>query len=547
MYQFLLNSSAPAGTYTLTVTGYPGGYLPMPSILIPGCGTTVAVTATPNPAVVQSSSSAPSASVPNLVSASCPTTSSGLAAGAGTTQYFYKFDLTPGTSSNVVNNHIALDPILGGAIVVSKKTPLVNVSRGDLVPYTVTATNTLSATLGNIDLRDQLPPGFKFKVGTASVDGVPVAPTVSGRMLTWPNLTFTAHQSRVIKLMTVVGSGVSEGNYVNQAYALNNIVNAAVSNTASATVRVVPDPTFDCSDLIGKVFDDKNANGYQDAGEPGIPNVRLATVNGLLVTTDAQGRYHVTCAMVPNEWRGSNFLMKLDERTLPTGFRVTTENPRDVRLTSGKMSKLNFGATIHRVVRLDVNDAAYSADALKTEWQAKLDKLPELLKQRPSILRLAYKIGADGEVLCTVTGAQDALVVNNNAAAVLLALCATARGGEVLVSRGQLVEIGDGFRIPDILRASGAELVEVGTTNRTYLRDFEAAWTERTRAVLRVHTSNYRIVGFTSEPRRRSWRPWRTSTTPCSSMTWAAAPWRRCRCSRRSRRWRTASPPAPTS
>jgi len=104
------------------------------------------------------------------------------------------------------------------------------------------------------------------------------------------------------------------------------------------------------------------------------------------------------------------------------------------------------------------------------------------------------------DVLCTVTGAEDALAVNNNAAAVLLALAATARGGEVLVARGQLVEIGDGFRIPDILRESGAELVEVGTTNRTYLKDFEKAWTERTRAVLRVHTSNYRIVGFTAEP-----------------------------------------------
>jgi L-seryl-tRNA(Ser) seleniumtransferase len=102
--------------------------------------------------------------------------------------------------------------------------------------------------------------------------------------------------------------------------------------------------------------------------------------------------------------------------------------------------------------------------------------------------------------LCAVTGAEDALAVNNNAAAVLLALAATARGGEVLVARGQLVEIGDGFRIPDILRESGAELVEVGTTNRTYLRDFEEAWSERTRAVLRVHTSNYRIVGFTTEP-----------------------------------------------
>jgi L-seryl-tRNA(Ser) seleniumtransferase len=104
------------------------------------------------------------------------------------------------------------------------------------------------------------------------------------------------------------------------------------------------------------------------------------------------------------------------------------------------------------------------------------------------------------DALCAVTGAEDALVLNNNAAAVLLAVAATARGGEVLVCRGQLVEIGDGFRIPDIVRESGADVVEVGTTNRTYVRDFEKAWTERTRAVLRVHTSNYRIVGFTAEP-----------------------------------------------
>ncbi len=104
------------------------------------------------------------------------------------------------------------------------------------------------------------------------------------------------------------------------------------------------------------------------------------------------------------------------------------------------------------------------------------------------------------DALCAVTGAEDALVVNNNAAAVLLAVAATARGGEVLICRGQLVEIGDGFRIPDIVLESGADVVEVGTTNRTYVKDFEKAWTQRTRAVLRVHTSNFRVVGFTTEP-----------------------------------------------
>jgi L-seryl-tRNA(Ser) seleniumtransferase len=104
------------------------------------------------------------------------------------------------------------------------------------------------------------------------------------------------------------------------------------------------------------------------------------------------------------------------------------------------------------------------------------------------------------QILRRVTGCQDALVVNNNAAALVLVLAATAVGREVVVSRGQLVEIGGGFRIPEIMQQSGARLVEVGTTNRTYLSDYEAAITEHTAVVLRVHASNFRIIGFTTSP-----------------------------------------------
>jgi len=103
------------------------------------------------------------------------------------------------------------------------------------------------------------------------------------------------------------------------------------------------------------------------------------------------------------------------------------------------------------------------------------------------------------ELLCDLTGAEAALVVNNNAAAVLLALTAHASGREVIVSRGQLIEIGGSFRLPDVMSQSGARLVEVGTTNKTYLGDYRQAITSETAMIMRAHPSNYRIMGFTSE------------------------------------------------
>ncbi len=107
------------------------------------------------------------------------------------------------------------------------------------------------------------------------------------------------------------------------------------------------------------------------------------------------------------------------------------------------------------------------------------------------------------ELLCALTGAEDAMVVNNCAAAVLLTFSALASGSEAIVSRGELVEIGGGFRVPDVMRQSGAIVVEVGTTNRTRLADYAAAATERTGLLVKVHRSNFAVVGFSEETTTR--------------------------------------------
>jgi len=323
----------------------------------------------------------------------------------------------PQTASASVS--VQLDTPLG-ALTVSKTTPVVDVSRGQLVPYTITVTNVLSGAVQAVALVDSFPAGFRYITGSARLDDTPAEPTVSGFQLTWSNLSFAGGAHHTVVLLLAVGAGVGEGQFVNRAQAFAQVMGTAVnrvpapatvrrtpvnraqasavvignpvSTEASATVVVTPDTTFDCTDVIGKVFDDANGNGHQDPGEKGLPGVRVVTTRGLAAITDEFGRFHITCAITPLEGRGSNFALKLDDRTLPSGYRLTTPQVLVERATRGKALRFEFGASIHRVVSLDLSDAVFepgTAD-MRLQWRPRLDLLLAELRKGRSVLRLSY-------------------------------------------------------------------------------------------------------------------------------------------------------------
>lgn len=405
-YQFAINFSqgdCPAGADYLLVLGTAPSYQTPPSQIIPP------ITSSATPAFdVPACGGGASDTVPTTaeceVQVQVTAPDSSIAPATAGTNHYLHVTLDNGVipaDSEAFNNHLPMDPFLNGAVTLSKTSPLVNVVKGQLVPYTITMTNNLSAPLQDIVLIDDMPPGFKYVEGSATLNGTNLEPTVNVRQLSWDALTLNTNETLTFKMLLIVGAGVGEGEYVNYARAFNTITNDLVGAQVSATVRVVPDPTFDCTDVIGKVYDDANHNGYQDEGEQGLPSVRLATARGLLVTTDEFGRFHIACAAVPNPDRGSNFILKVDPRSLPSGYRMTTENPRVLRATRGKALKFNFGASIHRVVRLDLADGVFESGStwIRPQWQDRVDRLIKELKVAPSVLRLSYLAETEPESL----------------------------------------------------------------------------------------------------------------------------------------------------
>ena len=240
---------------------------------------------------------------------------------------------------------------------------------------------------------DIIPPGFDYVANSATVNGVALEPVIAGRNLTFegPIVAPDPGGDITIELTLIATVAVTTGPHVNTAQLIDPATDQVVG-TARATVTVLAEHVFDCGDIIGKVFDDRNRSGSQDEGEPGLAGVRLVTVKGVLITTDKHGRFHVACADVPDADIGSNFILKLDTRTLPSGFKMTTANPRIVRLTAGKASKLNYGAAITRLVRFDMTEEAFAPGSakLKAQWLRAVDKLISVLATDKSTLRLTY-------------------------------------------------------------------------------------------------------------------------------------------------------------
>ena len=407
-YKFDLNFTDPAcasgAGYLIAYEAVGSAYLPGysdnipptsgPATLafdVPSCpgGPEDAVPATASYCEAQVSEFAPDVDVP--------------ARSAGTTYHVHLrlSDVQVPGSSQLFNNHLPLDPDLSGVVAITKTTPSLNVIRGQLVPYTIKVSSSAAFALTGLRIVDRFPAGFAYIEGSARIDGVPAEPVLNGLELSWSNVSVPASATITLRMLLAVGAGVSEGEYTNRVFVENELTGVDLTGEASATVRVVPDPTFDCTDILGKVYDDRNRNGMQDAGEEGIGGVRLVTARGLAATTDAHGRYHITCAVVPNETRGSNFILKLDDRSLPSGFRLVGDATQVKRATRGKALKFNFGASVHRVVSIDLADPVFvpGTTDLRIQWQPRLPMLIEELKKAPAILRLTYLADVEDEAL----------------------------------------------------------------------------------------------------------------------------------------------------
>jgi uncharacterized repeat protein (TIGR01451 family)/fimbrial isopeptide formation D2 family protein len=231
------------------------------------------------------------------------------------------------------------------ALLVTKVAKTKTAKIGDFVRYEVLIENPNPYAADGFSLIDQPAPGLSYVAGSMKVEGDADAVVSAEYPLTTSGLNLASGEKITLSYMMRVGASAAQGRLQNCAQ-VGDPAGLISSNRSCADITRSSDPDFEDNRVWGTVFEDSNVNGMQDEGEPGIPGVRLATVEGLLVETDAYGRYHIE-AIKPSLWaRGSNFIVKVDMSSLPEGSVPTTQNPLVKRLTQGLPGLFNFGFSV---------------------------------------------------------------------------------------------------------------------------------------------------------------------------------------------------------
>ncbi len=322
--------------------------------------------------------------------------------GSAVPAYYLAFDLSD-SRMRVIGNHLPLDPVSNNTVNLTKTAEVAQIEAGDLVAWRLQANNLTSASLTNAYLQDTLPAGLIYVEGSAQITiaGTTSTPEValSGRTLRFEGLDLGANQSLVLRFLTRSSPALKAASLTNQAQFFETS-GLALSNLATATVSVTTPPIFGCSDVLGRSFEDKNANGYHDLDEEGLPGVIVYTARGLKITSDRYGRFHVPCAQMPEDERGQNMILKVDERSLPQGCQITTENPRVIRLTAGKLSKVSFGAVCPKTIRVTLCDGVFvtGSTQIQGQWGRHLQTLTDLVQKGPSHVALSHPTVGDPDL-----------------------------------------------------------------------------------------------------------------------------------------------------
>ena len=280
-------------------------------------------------------------------------------AGADDATHYRRWTLARGAEA-AFHNHIPLDPVensaYGNLVSVSKQALTRFAQVGEPVGYEIRLTNNTPGRLRGVELRDNPPDAFNFIADSASIQrvedpraGDPLSPArrqaaplaaEGDDPVVFGPFDLDAESTVVIRYAIRPSTRARQGSYLNTVTPM--LPPRVIGNVAEAKVNISSDPLFEQTTVLGRVFFDHDGDGVRGADEPGIPGVRLATVDGLLIETDRHGRYHVAAVEVGNAARGANFILKLDPATLPAGAEVASPNPRVLRITQSLMSRVDF-------------------------------------------------------------------------------------------------------------------------------------------------------------------------------------------------------------